>query len=127
MVNSWALTKKSYNQDWKARNNFTEVALTCIWKDEGRFGKRRRTSQEGGTAHARKRMAGAVWSEGGDQGAGNGAINVILPFILTNQGNDLTDSPFLEDLSRNSKKVSLERWRLERGRPVRRLLKPCRG
>lgn len=80
------------------------MALTCIWKDEGRFGKRRRASQEGGTAHARKRMAGAVWS-GGDQGAGNGVVKVILPFILINQGNDLTDSPFLEDLSRNSRRV----------------------
>lgn len=49
-------------------------------------------------------MAGSVWSKGGDQGAGNGAIckagagqgpvKGILPLILINQGNDLTDFPF---------------------------------
>jgi len=45
--------KKTYNQDWEAWNNFTEVTPISIWKDEGRFDKRRKAPQEGGTARAR--------------------------------------------------------------------------
>lgn len=53
MVYGWAIKKKSYNQDQEAWNNFTEVTLTCIWKDEGRFDKRREAPQEGGPACTR--------------------------------------------------------------------------
>ena len=53
MVCSWAIKEKSYAQDWEAWNNFSEVTLTYIWKDQGKFNKRREASQEGRTACAR--------------------------------------------------------------------------
>lgn len=53
MVCSWAIKEKSYAQDWEAWNNFAEVTLTYIWKDQGKFSKRREASQEGRTACAR--------------------------------------------------------------------------